>query len=719
MGQPIQVFCCYAREDQPFLLVLKRHLRPFELDGLITVRADIDISPGEDWEQKINHYLNTAQMILLLISPDFMASDYCYSKEMMRAMERHKSGEACVIPILLRPTYWYRAPFGKLRVLPTNNEVVTSINWHTLDDAFFDVTKGIEKAVEKWKEAVVERKRLRQEQARMIALFGYETDDGTNSALWTDPINPELDETKFQQWRDTKRAFTEEEIAGHTWIKIANSGNIFITRFSDGEEGKLEESPLADPCQHWNGSWKLIEGMLRLNIDEYELDIFANHGEESIGTGIEFTQNQTTPDAYFTLLPLQENIAKHWPLEDVPALVEHIFEQILERSANQQELIAYGSLLHRGEMSVRNIIKILGCSQEYRKRFIDPETVGGALELCYKHFLGRMSDSLGRAFYPKDVKIRGFNWLINRITDSDEYVNQKFGEDKIPPDAITCLTAVSMYPGHLECFYRGSNNSLCHRWWYGPEVGGTGEWSEEHDLGGFLASAPAAISTKPHHIDCFYQGQNNHLWHRHWDGEQKIWSDEIDLGGKLSSAPAVVSWEPDHIDCFYRGLNNGLWHRRWDSEKNHWSEEENLGGALTLASAPSAISWRSNRINCVYRGTDNHLWEIWWNGKRWKRENNIEMILTSTPAITSRKPDYLDYFYRGLNNGLWHRRWNIKNQVWSNEENLEGFLTSAPTAVSWGNNRIDCFYCGKSNHLWHHWWDGERWNQEDLGDIVS
>lgn len=95
------------------------------------------------------------------------------------------------------------------------------------------------------------------------------------------------------------------------------------------------------------------------------------------------------------------------------------------------------------------------------------------------------------------------------------------------------------------------------------------------------------------------------------------------------------------------------------------------------------------------------------------------MILTSTPAITSRKPDYLDYFYRGLHHGLWHRRWNIKNQMWSNEENLAGFLTSAPTAVSWGNNRVDCFYCGKNNHVWHHWWDGEHWNQEDLGNMLS
>ena len=148
MEKPLQVFCCYAREDRPSLLSLKKHLRPLQREGLIIVQADIDVSPGEEWEQKISHYLNTAQIILLLISSDFMDSDYCYSKEMMRAMERDEGGEARVIPILLRPTHWRKAPFGKLQVLPTNAESVASNYWHTPDDAFFDVTKGIEKAAE-------------------------------------------------------------------------------------------------------------------------------------------------------------------------------------------------------------------------------------------------------------------------------------------------------------------------------------------------------------------------------------------------------------------------------------------------------------------------------------------------------------------------------------------------------------------------------------------
>jgi len=80
----IEVFCCYAREDQPLLLDLKTHLMPLQREGLITLWADIDINAGEEWEKEIHRHLNTAQIILLLISSDFLASEYCYSIEMQR-----------------------------------------------------------------------------------------------------------------------------------------------------------------------------------------------------------------------------------------------------------------------------------------------------------------------------------------------------------------------------------------------------------------------------------------------------------------------------------------------------------------------------------------------------------------------------------------------------------------------------------------------------------
>lgn len=146
--KPIEVFCCYAHEDQRLLLKLKTHLTPLQREGLITLWADVNINAGIEWEKEIDRHLYAARIILLLISPDFMASEYCYSVEMQRAMERHERGEARVIPIILRPVSWQGAPFGKLQVLPTGAEPITSGKRHHQDEAFCAVAKGIRDVIE-------------------------------------------------------------------------------------------------------------------------------------------------------------------------------------------------------------------------------------------------------------------------------------------------------------------------------------------------------------------------------------------------------------------------------------------------------------------------------------------------------------------------------------------------------------------------------------------
>ncbi len=145
---PVKIFFCYAHEDELLLNKLKAHLRPMQREGLIDLWHDRDISAGTEWEREINEHLNTAQIILLLVSPDFMNSDYCYSIEMKRAMERHEHKEARVIPIILRHIRWQGAPFGKLQPLPTGGIPIVDPDWHNLDRAFFNVAEGISKVVE-------------------------------------------------------------------------------------------------------------------------------------------------------------------------------------------------------------------------------------------------------------------------------------------------------------------------------------------------------------------------------------------------------------------------------------------------------------------------------------------------------------------------------------------------------------------------------------------
>jgi hypothetical protein len=143
--QPLEIFYCYARKDHFLRDKLDAHLATLRHTGLITAWYDGEIVPGVSWEEEIEMHLNTADIILLLISPAFIGSDYCYSKEMKRALERHHAKEARVVPILLRPVDWAGTPFSQLEMLPSNARPVT--RWPDRDEAFEDVTKGIRKVV--------------------------------------------------------------------------------------------------------------------------------------------------------------------------------------------------------------------------------------------------------------------------------------------------------------------------------------------------------------------------------------------------------------------------------------------------------------------------------------------------------------------------------------------------------------------------------------------
>src|SRR6266700_3395645 len=115
---PVAVFYAYAHEDELLRDQLEKHLSLLSRQGLISEWHDRQIVAGTEWAKQIDEHLETASIILLLISPDFLASDYCYDIEMQRSLERHRRGEAQVIPIVVRPVDWHDAPFARLHCLP-------------------------------------------------------------------------------------------------------------------------------------------------------------------------------------------------------------------------------------------------------------------------------------------------------------------------------------------------------------------------------------------------------------------------------------------------------------------------------------------------------------------------------------------------------------------------------------------------------------------------
>ncbi|GCE09075.1 toll/interleukin-1 receptor domain-containing protein [Dictyobacter aurantiacus] len=145
----ISIFLCYAREDEKFLVQLEEHLAPLKRQGFITSWHDREIRAGTVWEQEIQDRLDNAQLVLLLISPSFISSNYCYSVQMARALERQSRGENHVIPVIVRPVYWQEEPFGKLQVLPTNGKPVST--WPNHDEAFLDIIEGMRRVIEEVK----------------------------------------------------------------------------------------------------------------------------------------------------------------------------------------------------------------------------------------------------------------------------------------------------------------------------------------------------------------------------------------------------------------------------------------------------------------------------------------------------------------------------------------------------------------------------------------
>jgi hypothetical protein len=142
----VPVFCSYSHKDEALRAELQTHLKALERAGLVSVWHDRRIAAGSEWETEIRERLEQARIILLLVTADFIASDYCWDLEMERALARHRAGDARVIPVILEPAYWRLAPFACLQALPRGGVPVTS--WPNRDEAFESIVSGVKEAAE-------------------------------------------------------------------------------------------------------------------------------------------------------------------------------------------------------------------------------------------------------------------------------------------------------------------------------------------------------------------------------------------------------------------------------------------------------------------------------------------------------------------------------------------------------------------------------------------
>jgi formylglycine-generating enzyme required for sulfatase activity len=150
-GDAVELFFSYSHRDEALRDQLATHLKLLERQGIISSWHDRKIVPGSEWAGDINNYLSQADIILLLVSADFLASDYCWDIEIQKALARHEAGTATVIPVILRPVDWSSAPFARLQAMPKNAQPV--VTWDHPDLAFMDIAKGIRLTAEKLRSA--------------------------------------------------------------------------------------------------------------------------------------------------------------------------------------------------------------------------------------------------------------------------------------------------------------------------------------------------------------------------------------------------------------------------------------------------------------------------------------------------------------------------------------------------------------------------------------
>jgi internalin A len=141
VARPLRVMYSYSHQDELFKDELHTALAALRREGAIDVWQDRHILPGSEFDKDIGAALEASDIIILLVSKYFIASDYCWSVEMKRAIERHVNGTAAVVPVILKPADWKTSPFGKLTALPKDGKPI--VEWQNPDAAWANVAEGV------------------------------------------------------------------------------------------------------------------------------------------------------------------------------------------------------------------------------------------------------------------------------------------------------------------------------------------------------------------------------------------------------------------------------------------------------------------------------------------------------------------------------------------------------------------------------------------------
>ena len=217
----IQVFISYSHADEGLRQELDKHLASLKHQGIISVWHDRRIPAGEEWARDIDVNIKSAQIILLLISADFVASPYCYDIEVAEAMCRHDAGDAVVMPVILRPCDWQDLPFGKLQAATRDGKPV--FKFPTLDDGFLAVVLSI-KAVA----------------ARISEQSGSAPAGAAKAAAFASMRKPELSEEHVSRGQRSSNLHVKKTFTDHDRDTFRVEAFEYIASFCENSLSELE-----------------------------------------------------------------------------------------------------------------------------------------------------------------------------------------------------------------------------------------------------------------------------------------------------------------------------------------------------------------------------------------------------------------------------------------------------------------------------------------------
>jgi hypothetical protein len=269
--QMVSVFFSYSHRDEDYRNELETHLAILKRQGIISTWHDHRIGAGDDVDVDVSEHLEAAHIILLLVSPYFLESEYCYDREMKRALERHAAGEATVIPVIVHPCDWKNSAFGRLRATPPDGKPISKFpNMH---DAYFAIVTDIRTAAEK-----------RTSKALV------DSPPAPTVPLSQPSIKPELRSSNLR----VKKQFTDKEMddfLDSSFEFIANYFENSLQELQDRNPGSDTQFKRVDQTHF--GASVYVDGARRTACRVWL------EGRGNVLKGIDYSENETGPDNSF------------------------------------------------------------------------------------------------------------------------------------------------------------------------------------------------------------------------------------------------------------------------------------------------------------------------------------------------------------------------------------------------------------------------------------